>query len=441
MATLRAIATEMVRKVPGDIFREESIASLTATTAVVTALAVGGWSNDKFASQFLWRPDSTTLADKSRYITAFTSSTGTFTHAGTNYADTTATGQKLIVSRVEPYIIRQAIDSAIRRLKTVDRTEMPMVNGQGSYSLGDLDWIRQPSDILRITYNHSPVITRNRYLQKRNSVNSSGVFLPDWWTVANNADATPFEVTNYRGQKYQYSLERSGGVNATLVQAVGALRSGVTTDSPVGETITAVIVFNPDTAADVLLTLTDGTTSATSTGSGSALQEASASITLAAAATEVTITVTAQTSNAAQKVNEVYALIGELTDAVRRDNYQEYALDRNDWDFDQNGVLTLRTPSLGRGQLLIYSKRPYPGFDATRLSTGDADADSTDAPTEAVVAGALSRIYFGLEGASSPNYAFWENEFSILSRGHFYEYASAVPQFLAPLAPRPRFLR
>ena len=108
----------MIRKLPGDLWREDAITSLTTTTIVSNSLLFGGISNDRYAGQWAWRPDTTTTADKTRYITAFASATGTLTHAGTNYSDTTATGENVIISRVEPYIVRQAIDSAVRRLKT-----------------------------------------------------------------------------------------------------------------------------------------------------------------------------------------------------------------------------------------------------------------------------------------------------------------------------------
>jgi len=254
--TLHQYVTEMIRKVPGPLWREVGITSIGNNTIVSNGLAVGGWSNDFFAGQYAWRPDTTTVADKDRYITQFTASSGTLTNTSANvYSDQTATGENVIITRVEPYIVRQAIDSAVRRLKTVDRTEFPFVSGQGWYSLGDLDWVRQPSDIVRITYDHSPQITRNRYFQKRNSVNSSGVFLPDYWTVTSNAATAPYVATNYRGLKNYYSLERSGGTDATLVQAVPALLSGVNTDFPYGETITSVVVFDPGTAGDVKNTI------------------------------------------------------------------------------------------------------------------------------------------------------------------------------------------
>ena len=439
--TLHQYATEMIRKVPGDLWREDAITSLTTTTIVSNSLLFGGISNDRYAGQWAWRPDTTTTADKTRYITAFASATGTLTHAGANFSDTTATGENVIISRVEPYIVRQAIDSAVRRLKTVDRTEFPFVSGQGWYSLGEATWIRQPSDIVRICYDHSPQITRNRYLQKRNSVNTSGGFVPDWWTVTSNGNSSPFTATHYRGLKTYYALQRTGGVDPDLTQTVSMLMSGVGTDPPVGESITAVAVVGPGNDAVVLT----GTGFSDATSSGTSLQTLSTTVTngISALDSEWTITVQGQTNNTTHEIYEAYMFIGDtLTDAVRRDNFPEYELDRGDWDFDQNGVLTIRMPQIGRGRFIVYSKRAYPGFDNTRLISGAADADSSDAPLDAVCAGALSRIYFGLEGGQSPNYLYWENQFSQLSRRHLYGYANTM-NFVTggPVMPAPRRVR
>ena len=443
MPTLHAYTTEMIRKVPGPLWREVGITSIGNNTIVSNGLAVGGWSNDFFAGQYAWRPDTTTVADKDRYITQFTASSGTLTNTSANvYSDQTATSENVIISRVEPYIVRQAIDSAVRRLKTVDRTEFPFVSGQGWYSLGEATWIRQPSDIVRICYDHSPQITRNRYLQKRSSVSTAGLPVPDFWSVGQNAATSPFQTTTYRGQRYYYALTRAAGVDATLSSTVSAMLTGVSGEFPVGETITAVAVVNPLSATNLNLLVDGGVTSPNISTSATGRQELTITDTLLSSEHAIRTVLTAQNANEENIVYELYTIVGALTDAVRRDNYPEYELDRGDWDFDQNGVLTIRMPQIGRGRFIVYSRRAYPGFDNTRLISGAADADSSDAPLDAVCAGALSRIYFGLEGGQSPNYLYWENQFSQLSRRHLYGYANSM-NFVTggPVMPAPRRIR
>jgi hypothetical protein len=63
----------------------------------------------------------------------------------------------------------------------------------------------------------------------------------------------------------------------------------------------------------------------------------------------------------------------------------------------QSGQLGLYLAARGfGGQYIVYSGRPYPGFDTTRLLNGSADADSSDAPLVPVAIGALSYLYRNL---------------------------------------------
>ena len=68
-----------------------NLASATTTTAVVTALAAGGFTQGRFFGRFLVRAEAATAAgaDRVRRVTDFTASSGTLTHAGANYTDTT----------------------------------------------------------------------------------------------------------------------------------------------------------------------------------------------------------------------------------------------------------------------------------------------------------------------------------------------------------------
>lgn len=423
MSSLYQYAQQMFQLLTDDeIGRSVPITSLSTTTVVANQLIYGGLSSQKFAQRYVWRPLTAQAADRVRYIDSYTPSTGTLTHSGTNYADTTATSEYALITKYEPQFICDAIQNAIKMLRRMDRTEFPVVMNGSRVYLGDLDWVLDPDDVSMVKRNRSPVITRNRYLQKKNKVSTAGVQLPDWWTVSNNNDTTPFTATTYRGQKTYYSLERSGGTDATLVQAVPSLRDGVTGDAPAGETITAVVVCEPVNAGDVLLSIADGTTTATDSGSGTALQEITKTLTLASAATSITQTVTAQTNNAAQAIYEAYALIGTLDDQVRRDDYPEYDIPRADrnggfgweWD-DQAGTLAIKTDNWGRGQILVYSKRPYCGFDADRLAAGTADQDVSDAPLIPVATGAIWKLF---ESHGDPRAEEWRDRFERLAVKH-----------------------
>ena len=95
MPSLKEIRREMYRRHPGALGRTESIASLTTTTAVVNALATGVIDSEKFVRKWMLRAEAASAADRVRIVKTFASASGTFTHEGTNYADTTATSEKL----------------------------------------------------------------------------------------------------------------------------------------------------------------------------------------------------------------------------------------------------------------------------------------------------------------------------------------------------------
>ena len=393
--------------------RSVPLSSLTATTAVSSSqLAFGGNSEQKYAQKWMWRYDTTTTADKVRFSDSFAPATGTLTHSGSNYSDTTSTDEDMFIlpEWLEPYRARTAVHLAVQQVREWDETIIPVVRGQEWHWLHELDWIQDSASIRDIFWNYCPVITRNRYLQKRHTVNSSGVLTPDFWTVTDNADTTPFTVTDYRGQKWAYRLERAAATDASLEQVVSAQRTGVSGDFPSGQTITAVAVCAPTNAGDLDVYGGGGSSSASSTGSGTGFQEISAESTLAAVDLEIYNGITAQATNAGHLVYELYACIGELTDQIRRDNFPRYML--HDYKFEQGGPLKIHNPHVGSpGQLIICSERPFPGFDATRLGTGAADADESDAPLVPVAVGTVAILLEQHLGKTHPESMAWRRKF------------------------------
>ena len=128
-SSLKEIAREILNHRELGLGRVETIASLTTTTAVVTALATGGRSAQEFVEKWMLRRDTATAADRLRRCTSFTSSSGTLTHAGTNYADTTATSESIEIWDIEPKFVDQAINATLHRLKREDREIFPRTEG------------------------------------------------------------------------------------------------------------------------------------------------------------------------------------------------------------------------------------------------------------------------------------------------------------------------
>ena len=403
------------------------ITALAAQSATAAVLATGGLSDGLYAQKWMWRPGTTNNADRRRCSTAWTQTTGLVTHAGAAYADTTVGTETLMLLLHDPIWIRRLVNEIVQRINEYDETIIPLVHGQREYWLHGHSWITEPADIQELWYTHSPIITKNVDFQKRHVVSTAGILQPDDWTVTSNGDSTPWTPANYRGQRYYYNLERASGVDATLGQAIHTLRTGNDGDPPSGQVITAFVICDPATAGDVLLTLTDGTSTVTSTGTGAAFQTISTSLTLAENATVITVTITAQTNNAAQPIYRAGVLIGPLDDAVERDDYERYPIPRDYVTFQQGGPLKIRLPdSFGfPGQLIVGSNRPYPAFDATRLGSGAADTDETDADEVTVATGVIYKIYEAKAAGDtkSPDWdraAEWKKRFESLVNRHLY---------------------
>ncbi len=423
MTALWEFAKAAIELLPGSpgmepLGRVVPVSGLTTLTVVsATQLAYGGVDEQAYAQKWIWRPLTASDADRIRFSDSFAPGTGTLTHSGTNYTDTTATSEYAIISPFSPQAWRIAIQNAITKTMGLDETIVPIVQGQEWHWLHELDWLKAPSQIRKVERNQSPVITRNRYLQKRHSYDSAGLFLPDYWTVTSNAAATPFITSTYRNQKSRYQLERSSS-DAYILQNVSSQLDGVSGNYPAGETVTAVVVADPVNASDVIISISDGTQTVTSAGLGTARQEYACSLTLDNSSQIIQVGVTAQTNDATQIVYEAYALIGDLTDVVRRDNYPRSLLRTDQYHFEQGGPLKAHNPSMGRGQIIVTSERPYPAFDATRFGSGAADTDESDAPADVVAVGAIFYLFRGKFGDGHPDTKVWERKFDSLRLSH-----------------------
>jgi len=432
MTTLWDVAKEMTYRAPGDdaIGRVAAITSLTTLTAVSSALAFGGNSENRYAQQWVWRGDTTTVADKTRYSDSFAPATGTLTHSGTNYSDTTATDESMLIGPHEPHLVREAIDLTVRQLRRLDRTELPTRQGVNRYFIGDLDWIESPEDIVKVSWCDSPLLTRNRYIVKRNSVDTAGALIPDNWTLANAATGSGYSTAQtWKELPYSYLLERST-TDATMTQTISLLDAGISGESIRGETVTAFARVWSDTASKVRIQILESgsvvDSSSYHTG-GSGWEELTVSYTILTTATSLSMRASVEVDAGNAYIGEMGAAIETtMTDAIRRDNYIEYDLPRDQFHYDQNGVLSILVPPRGKkGQWIVYSKRPYPGFDSARLISGAADADSTDAPLVTVACGAIARLFKGkamgdVQSADWVRAKEWEDKFATLANKLLY---------------------
>lgn len=428
MPSLEEIVYEMLKRCPGDdaIGRVAAISSLTTTTIVSnTALNYGGNSEQRYAQRWAWRIKTTTAADKVRQIDSYAPSTGTLTHSGTNYTDTTATDENVVISNFEPYRVREAIDVTVRSLRKLDKSEYPSTKGQRQFWVTD-DWIRQPGDIAEVGYSQCPVLSKDRFFDKWGQVSSAGVQGLDHWTLS-GASATAAKSTTYHWRgSHVLALTRSG-TDCALTQTIPIYRNGVDGYDLRGKGITFEVPAYAE-AADQVRVKIDEQASDFHIGNDR-WQTLSAAHTVPTTAESIMLTLQVISSDGAGYFGEAFLVETEkLSDAVRRNDYPEVILPQHAYTFDQWGTLKVNVKD-DFNQLLVWSKRPYPGFDSARLISGAADQDSTDAPLEIVATGAIARLYRGraeskyAEPTDLRNAELWEQRFAPMARAH-----QALPQ-------------
>lgn len=411
--------------------RTVPIASLTATTVVVTQLATGTVTSGKYGAKWLLRAETATAADRVRLSTetGFASSTGTLTHAGTNYVDTTATGENLELCEFEPYLYDDAIQLTCQSLPRADRLEFPTRQGVTHYWLNDASWVTEPRDVLRVTLKNTPVLSRNRYFEQWMTVDTNGIPVADWWAISGTSATVARSTTQVRTGQYAAAITRSG-TDALLTQTVGLLDTGIIstggTGSLVGQSLQVTAVCWSAVASQIRawVSFDGGTTKTYSsyhTGVSAWQELSTAAITVPTSATNCTFGVSVEGSNTVCYVDDCYNVIQGNNDSVRRDEYPEYDI-TDQISYDQGaGTLRMNTPSYGwAAQLCVYTMRPYPGFDATRLAAGTADADVQDAPLVTVALGALWRLYESLPETPETiqRASHWRQEYEALAAPH-----------------------
>lgn len=454
MPTLTQIRRRMLELEAGALGRVVPVTAL-ATGSLTSNVLRFGAKNQTFSEKWIVRPEAADVADRVRLSLNFTPSTGVITHAGANYADTTATNEEAEILEHQPYMFDLAICKGMQRVRRRYRGLLPTFPGEW-YSLHDLDWIRQPSDVLGVAYRGSPVMSRNSYFEDWSAYDASAVLTPDAWVLAGSGGTMARSTTGVRRGKYSVALTRSG-TNLTLTNTVGILWNGVSDDSLRGKAVTGYALAQSSVATQVRITVSDGITSTSSsyhTGGG-AVEELSVSHTVSSTATTLTIAVEVNGDNTVCYVDTCALVYGSLTDAVRRDDYQEELLDVSALPFDQGGgALRVKLPqrSFG-GQYIITAGRPYAAFPEARIWADQADADSSDAPLDHVAYAALAALYEALRDAEnlSPDLrglyeakrASWEAKASRLLTDYRYEskqngVSNAVPMWrtLMPAARR-----
>lgn len=399
MPTLAAIRQRALELEP-DLGRTVALTSAAAQSASATSLAMGTIGARKFSNKWLVRPDAITAAgaDRIRFSIDFNSNNGNLPHEGAAYVDVTSTGENLEIHEHEPYLFDNAIQHVLRTTRFLDRSILPS-NLAGEYWLNGLSWIADPSDIVRVGWTASPVMTRNRGMEKWNGASTAGALVPDDWTLAGTG-ATFARVASVRLGAYSLTVNTTGGNTATVDAVVPVLRSGVSADSLQGLIVTGVAVSRSGAASSQRVRVTSenaaGTVITTTNSSfhtgNSYFQELSAEHTVSTTAEQLRVQFRQEQNETTQHLDELYLMLGVLTDSQRRDQFPITWWNRRP-NLEQGQPLLLHYERRANAQIVIESQRPYAVFDSARLIAGTADLDSTDAPLDLIAHGALWRLY------------------------------------------------
>jgi hypothetical protein len=403
MVTWTEVRREMLRQ-DQSLGRILPISSLTTTTVVASTYATGGIQPNEIVGQWLYRGNATAAADVIRRCTAFATATGTFTHAGTNYSDTTATSEYLELLRYEPRFYNAAIRDALFNLPVSYTVMLPGSSHRTEYGYSDLlpFELRAPVNVVRVQMRRSPGLIRNRWFNDWYTHQSNGILLPDFWVPSGTVTATKSASTHRRGGSALTDATSSAA--RQYVQTGDLLVTGTpaTNDEDLrGQAVKMFAKIKSDTASDVRIGIADGvgtTYSSYHTGGGD-YEELSVSRTLDDDALKLEFIIDRASSAGTFIVEFAEAFKGStITDALRRDTYELSEIHPGEYDWNQASD-TLTLPALGQGnQYIVTLNRPY-GVSSALQSMIDAltvDTSAVDLPLSKPIVlayGAMANLY------------------------------------------------
>lgn len=422
-------------------------ASGTATTVVVTEFGQGSLAplSNQLQGKYLVRFDCATGVDRWRIIktAAFVAGTGTtFTHDGTNYSDTTLSGELVHFYRYHPGGLDVAIRTGMARVRHDVRTVLPGYKG-GRYYFGansTAPWVKEASHVRGVYIRNSAEMTQNGEFEQWNTMGTGGTVTPaDGWVLAGAGASVSRVTSNVRRGAYCARLTRSGA-DATLTQTIGLLWTGVAADSMQSMTVIALLAGTPDNASQGRIRISDGVNTTNSSYLTTSVYGTvqSAVHTLDASATTLTVSVRNEVDGNLD-IDRCGLFWGSaINDSDLRGEWgpQDEEPVSDFWD-QSAGAPALWLPALGMGrQYVVKSTIPYPQFDETRVAGDAADADSTDAPVETVAAAALYEFWKGRDEKKAD---YWRNESEALIQAHIYvpEPAQGGKRVLRPLQNNP----
>lgn len=351
--------------------RTGTIASGSATTAVLTGL-VGTTGSDQFYAGYrIVFPDAGAAADAERFVTAWTDATGTATFA--TRSDATPTGERYILVPAADYTLNEydlAWSEALRQSTRTYRQVIPITPNLREQPETVMDWLRGQGDVDAVFWNISPITLHNEdFALWQNGASSA----PDAWTLT-GAGGTIARTSGGIRSSYYAQVTRAG-TDVTLTQSMPQqlvqwlTRRTAVTFVPV-RAACWVVCSTASVARVGIRTTTAGVQSTTwsdyHTGSG-VPEFLETSLTPTAQMTEFTIVLqVANTNTSAQFHAAVFmqnTTVASNMFQVRDQGSQFYGeTTMNYRGRNMGGVPTLefeRWPNVP-GQLIVYCRRPFP---------------------------------------------------------------------------------
>lgn len=136
IVTRKELRQKLIKNLAGKVFTVAP-SSITATTVVLAALVDTAADSEYYEGWHLYRPDSTSALDYDRRISAYTVASGTLTHGGSNYTDTTVTSEHTEISPldIDYTTLLELINDGLEDTRWLYRFELGTVSGQNQYSL------------------------------------------------------------------------------------------------------------------------------------------------------------------------------------------------------------------------------------------------------------------------------------------------------------------
>jgi len=181
----------------------------TVATAVSDALVDTAADSAYYTGWQLYRPNASSSADYNRRVSAYSGSTGTLTHGGTNYADTNVTGEQIEILPVDiDYtMLLEKINDGLEDTRWLYRLELGMISGQNQYKL---PWFVEGEEYVKQIWRRFGG-TANSYIWR-----PIGLYTP-WAKV--------------RGSNFQCTLDVDPSIGDNEVLALEVWRPGERLDS------------------------------------------------------------------------------------------------------------------------------------------------------------------------------------------------------------------